>query len=274
MIKRDTRVQIIIVENGKYILLKHNVKLENRYFWGLPGGGVEQDETAEEAALREAWEETGLKVQLLPFSVERAHDMDSMYRRSITYLSVPIEGTAATGYDPEDEMKRYYELVDIKWHDFYDLKGIDAKTEVDVAPFREMVDSEKFIKKAGAVVYKVANGNIYYLLVSANSNDDLFVLPQGHVDSGESAEQAALRETEEEAGVKCRIKKHKSFFLNQYKDRCYKTDIFTAEYIGDTEALEKRQIIWVTCEEAIRLSLLRETRQFITECEAELKGSI
>lgn len=32
MLKRDTRVQIVIVENGKYILLKHWVKLENRYF--------------------------------------------------------------------------------------------------------------------------------------------------------------------------------------------------------------------------------------------------
>ena len=40
MLKRDTRVQIVIVENGEYILLNHHVVKENRYFWGIPGGGV------------------------------------------------------------------------------------------------------------------------------------------------------------------------------------------------------------------------------------------
>ena len=99
---RDTRVQIIIVENGKYILLKHLAKKENVTFWGLPGGGREPHETDEEAAMREALEETGLIVRLLPMK----HEVDIpgkkyVYNRIVTFLAYPVEGEAKTGSEPK-----------------------------------------------------------------------------------------------------------------------------------------------------------------------------
>lgn len=49
--------------DGKIVLV---LRGENpgRGLWGLPAGFMEIDETAEEAALRECFEETGLKVEL------------------------------------------------------------------------------------------------------------------------------------------------------------------------------------------------------------------
>lgn len=53
---------IIEVDKGKKIVL---IKRKNPpYGWALPGGFVEYGETVEEAALREAMEETGLEVEL------------------------------------------------------------------------------------------------------------------------------------------------------------------------------------------------------------------
>ena len=48
-----------LVHNGKVLLIKHK-KLG---YWLAPGGHVEEDELPHEAAEREVWEETGLKVK-------------------------------------------------------------------------------------------------------------------------------------------------------------------------------------------------------------------
>jgi 8-oxo-dGTP pyrophosphatase MutT (NUDIX family) len=274
MLKRDTRVQIVILENGKYILLKHHFIKENKYFWGVPGGGLEAGETIEEAAIREAWEETGLKVKLLPFSFEKIFENDDTYRRSVTLLAFPLEGTAATGYEPEEENKGYFELVDIKWQDFYDTMGIGERTDEVVEPFREIIDSDEFIKRAGTVIYKIEESTIYYLLVSAFENNDLFVLPQGHLERGETAEDAALREAEEEAGIICEIKGSLGFFIHEQKGKYYKTDIFEAEYRVEKAIIENRKSLWLTLEDALKLELLRETRLLINKCEEILRAEV
>lgn len=271
MLKRDTRVQIVIVENGEYILLKHHVVKENRYFWGIPGGGIEKGETVEEAAVREAWEETGLKIKVLPFSFEKIFDNDKIYRRSLTLLGFPIEGVAAAGYEPEEENIGVFELVDLKWHNFYDTEGIEERTNETLESFRKLIDSNQLIKRAGVVIYKIEQLNIYYLLITALANENLYILPQGHVEKGESAEAAAIREAEEEAGIICDIKESLGFFIHDKKGKYYKTDIFAAEYCGETIYSENRIQRWFTFEETLKLELLRETRLLLEKCDKALR---
>jgi mutator protein MutT len=53
---------VIIIEDDKVALIQR-INAKGTYFL-FPGGGVEEGETVEEAAMREAWEELGVEVQL------------------------------------------------------------------------------------------------------------------------------------------------------------------------------------------------------------------
>ncbi len=57
--KESHGVRILLIDERRVLLVSHWYA---PWAWTLPGGGVNKGETAEEAAMREAFEETGLKV--------------------------------------------------------------------------------------------------------------------------------------------------------------------------------------------------------------------
>ncbi|MFX3636934.1 MAG: NUDIX hydrolase [Candidatus Pristimantibacillus sp.] len=66
---------IILDSEGKILLVKHNY---GKYNWELPGGLSEKNESAEDTAKREVFEETGLEVtvgRLTGIYYEPKHDM-------------------------------------------------------------------------------------------------------------------------------------------------------------------------------------------------------
>ena len=54
---------------------------------------------------------------------------------------------------------------------------------------------------AGGIVYRSRGSNFQILLVTAKRNPSAWIFPKGHIEDGETPEEAALREVEEEAGV-------------------------------------------------------------------------
>lgn len=63
-------VYVFNPENKKFLLVKHK-KMGK---WVQPGGHIEPNENQEEAAIREVFEETGLKVELIGKRVPREED--------------------------------------------------------------------------------------------------------------------------------------------------------------------------------------------------------
>ncbi len=69
-------------------------------------------------------------------------------------------------------------------------------------------------KSAGGVV--IEGGKILIVLMKTITGDKVWTFPKGHIEDGETPQQAALREVMEECGVKCRIIDNKEFFINHY----------------------------------------------------------
>ncbi|HKL11474.1 MAG TPA: NUDIX hydrolase [Clostridia bacterium] len=157
--KRDTRVQLFIMENGRYVMLEHHIKQKGLFVWGLPGGGIENGETPEETALREAFEETGLRIRLMPKQFERDFVDSPVYRRAVTFVAVPEEGTAVLGEEPEEEMKQHYALTGIRWQDLCDRDLAPLAIE-NTDPVLNWILSDSVPKKHNRIFANYGEGTV------------------------------------------------------------------------------------------------------------------
>lgn len=51
---------VVLLQDNKVLILKRSAGGSNALKWGFPGGGIEDGETAEQAAIRECEEEIGI----------------------------------------------------------------------------------------------------------------------------------------------------------------------------------------------------------------------
>lgn len=124
---RDFTAGIFIVEDGEVLLLRHR-KLG---VWLQPGGHVEEGETPDEAAVREAREETGFQVRLknssekisdesidlpTPFNVNLHRIKEGHWHCDFQYLA-ELKGERDDDYEYEDE--------DIGWFSEEELEDLD-----------------------------------------------------------------------------------------------------------------------------------------------------
>nr|WSU74657.1 NUDIX domain-containing protein [Streptomyces anulatus] len=94
----------VVVQDGRVLLVRRRVS-EGALSWQFPAGKIESDETAGEAAAREAREETGLLVTPQIVLGQRVHPMTG---RKVHYIACRPSGGAA-GIASADE------VADLAW---------------------------------------------------------------------------------------------------------------------------------------------------------------
>jgi 8-oxo-dGTP diphosphatase len=120
---RDTRYQGAIIKDHHLLLLRYRDYETGRSLWVFPGGGIEEGETEEECVAREMLEETHLTVEVERLLFEMPHHDPTMYQKRKVYLCAVMSGEAKPGYEPEEEVRETYGIVEVKW---FDLRAVDT----------------------------------------------------------------------------------------------------------------------------------------------------
>lgn len=61
--KTSKSAWVILRVDDEVLLLKRGKKSNNPNLWNFPGGGVEKNETIKTSAVREVWEEAGIRIR-------------------------------------------------------------------------------------------------------------------------------------------------------------------------------------------------------------------
>ena len=129
---------------------------------------------------------------------------------------------------------------------------------------------------AGGIVFKKENGNTLWLVRRAKPNPEYrgalsWNFPHGGLDQGETMEQAALRETAEEGGVKARIvgelPTSKFFYTDKDKQKVRKfITYFLMEWLEDLGSgfgSETEEIKWLSKDEALGLLAYKNEKELL-----------
>ena len=116
-----------LIQDNVILMVRHVEP--SRSYWTLPGGGIEAGETPAEAAVREVWEETGLRVRAVRLLWEGDYGHGGRTSPEYCYLvALEADGdgpAAALGLDPEEAHLASDQrlLQGVAWVPLTDLKG-------------------------------------------------------------------------------------------------------------------------------------------------------
>lgn len=129
-----------------------------------------------------------------------------------------------------------------------------------------------FEYSAGSMVFRREDSRILFLFLVRE--DGALDIPKGHIEKGESALQAAIRETKEETGIDITpdrfFKRIKKYFFYEGKEKIMKTlTVFLSEVHTSKVSIsfEHKGYKWLTYEEAMKQLSYKDTKEVLTDAK-------
>lgn len=95
------RVCGLLVKDGGLLMVNHKGLTDENVFWAPPGGGLDFDETLNEALQREFKEETGLEIVVKEFLFVYEFKSEILHAVELFFEVDLVSGIVKTGIDPE-----------------------------------------------------------------------------------------------------------------------------------------------------------------------------
>ncbi len=123
---------IINPVNKKILLVKH----KKNHKWTQPGGHMEKNETPEETALREVYEETGMRVKLIgqhfpreedfirPLGIQKNRHSNGDTHIDIIYVAVPNDNVQIVQQEEE--------VDDVRWFSRNELENLNCFPDIKI----------------------------------------------------------------------------------------------------------------------------------------------
>lgn len=118
VLERVNVVSALIYDDNENILIVKNIKGDS-FYWSLPGGAVEGEETLEQAIIREVKEETGFNVVVTGLSSVREMFFEERGHHAliITFHAKIIDGEININ-DPDND------IVEVRWANSESVKEL------------------------------------------------------------------------------------------------------------------------------------------------------
>lgn len=125
---------------------------------------------------------------------------------------------------------------------------------------------------AGGVVFRATGDEPEFLLVTARRSPGTWVYPKGHIEDGETPEQAAVREVEEEAGVEAQVVCLLDDVVLNLGSDCQRIRFFLMSLVKDGKPREGRRSRWATVRDARTRLSFPPARALLAKAAAALSS--
>ncbi len=108
-------VGAVIIENNKILCAQRSKSMSLPFLWEFPGGKIEQDESPEEALIRELKEEMNCVVEVAEKVTTTVHEYDFATIELTTYYTKIIEGDIQLTEHNQIKWLTRSELSSLEW---------------------------------------------------------------------------------------------------------------------------------------------------------------
>jgi 8-oxo-dGTP pyrophosphatase MutT (NUDIX family) len=129
------------------------------------------------------------------------------------------------------------------------------------------------VSEAGGIVLRSDDeGTPQFLVVTAKDNPKHWIFPKGHIEHGESAEVAAVREVLEETGIETTLRTYLGTTGFWFNEDMIQVAFYLLSYCRSVGMGEGRTIRWCTYQEALALLSFEDTKALLRRALALIQS--